>query len=44
MRQARRGESLVSTGAETASVHVPNYHRSMMARASEAIDRARSCS
>lgn len=36
--ELRQGEALVSTGAETASVHVPNYHRSMMARASEAID------
>lgn len=33
-----QGESLVSTGPSTASVHVPNYHRAMMAKASGAID------
>lgn len=33
-----QGEALVSTGAETRSLHIANYHRMMMERAAEAID------
>jgi uncharacterized protein (TIGR02147 family) len=34
----RRGEQIVTTGAETRGLHVVSYHRAMMQRASEAID------
>jgi uncharacterized protein (TIGR02147 family) len=34
----RQGEPLVSTGPETRSLHVANYHRMMMERAKESID------
>jgi uncharacterized protein (TIGR02147 family) len=33
-----QGETLVSTGPEVRSLHVASYHRSMMERASQAID------
>jgi uncharacterized protein (TIGR02147 family) len=33
-----QGEALVSTGAETRSLHIANYHRTMMERAAESID------
>jgi uncharacterized protein (TIGR02147 family) len=33
-----RVETVVSTGPETASIHVGNYHRSMMAMAMESLD------
>ncbi len=36
--RATQGSSLLSTGPETASVHVARYHREMMHRASESID------
>lgn len=35
----KQGEPLVSTGAETASLHMVNYHRSMMALASDSLER-----
>ena len=34
----RQGEPLVSTGPETRSLHVANFHRMMMERAKESID------
>jgi len=34
-----QGTSLVSTGAETRSLHLANFHRTMMAHAAEALDR-----
>jgi uncharacterized protein (TIGR02147 family) len=34
----RQGDALLSTGPETASLHIANYHRTMMERAAEAID------
>ncbi len=34
-----QGEKLISTGSETAGLHIGNYHRTMMDRAKEAIDR-----
>jgi uncharacterized protein (TIGR02147 family) len=33
-----QGEALVSTGAETRSLHIANYHRTMMERAAASID------
>lgn len=33
-----QGEALVSTGPETRGLHIANYHRTMMQRATEAID------
>lgn len=33
-----QSEAVVSTGAETAGVHIVNYHRTMMNRAVEAVD------
>jgi uncharacterized protein (TIGR02147 family) len=33
-----QGQELVSTGPETRSLHIANYHRSMIERAAEAID------
>ncbi|MDD9945236.1 MAG: TIGR02147 family protein [Myxococcales bacterium] len=33
-----QSEAVVSTGAETAGVHIVNYHRTMMDRAIEAVD------
>lgn len=33
-----QGEPLVSTGKEVAGLHIVNYHRTMMGRASESID------
>lgn len=33
-----QSEAVVSTGAETAGVHIVNYHRAMMDRAIEAVD------
>jgi uncharacterized protein (TIGR02147 family) len=33
-----QSEALVSTGAEVRSVHIANYHRTMMQRASDSID------
>ncbi len=35
----KQGTPLVSTGAETASLHMVNFHRSMMQLASESLDR-----
>ncbi|MFT7578616.1 MAG: hypothetical protein ACI9MR_000274 [Myxococcota bacterium] len=34
----RQGDAQVTTGAEVRSLHVANYHRTMMTRAAEAID------
>ncbi len=34
----RQGDALLSTGPETVGLHIANYHRAMMERASEAID------
>ena len=34
----RQGDALVTTGAETASLHIGNYHRTMMERAAASID------
>lgn len=34
----KQGEPLVTTGAETTSLHIGNYHRMMMERAAAAID------
>jgi uncharacterized protein (TIGR02147 family) len=36
-----QGASLVSTGAETASLHMVNFHRTMMQLASESLERIR---
>jgi uncharacterized protein (TIGR02147 family) len=36
-----QGTSLVSTGAETASLHMVNFHRTMMQLASESLERIR---
>ena len=33
-----QGEALVTTGAETAGMHIASYHRTMMARAAASID------
>jgi uncharacterized protein (TIGR02147 family) len=35
----RQGTRLVSTGAETRSLHLANFHRTMMAHAAESLDR-----
>jgi uncharacterized protein (TIGR02147 family) len=35
----RQGTRLVSTGAETRSLHLANFHRAMMAHAAESLDR-----
>ncbi len=35
----RQGTKLVSTGAETRSLHLANFHRAMMAHAADALDR-----
>lgn len=37
----RQGTSLVSTGAETAGLHMVNFHRTMMQLASESLERVR---
>jgi uncharacterized protein (TIGR02147 family) len=37
--QLKQSTSLVSTGAETASLHMDNFHRTMMRLASESLDR-----
>jgi uncharacterized protein (TIGR02147 family) len=36
--QLHPGEQIVTTGAETRGIHIVNYHRAMMKRASEAMD------
>lgn len=36
--QLRQGDALVTTGPETASLHIGNYHRTMMERAAASID------
>jgi uncharacterized protein (TIGR02147 family) len=34
----RQGEAVATTGPETTGLHIANYHRTMMERASESID------
>ncbi len=36
--RVKQGEPLVTTGAQTTSLHIGNYHRMMMERAASSID------